>query len=125
MRSLYRIGLVALYLGVTVGISVATHICAGEPVSTRLLGHPPSEPAECCGDDEPLCGCCSTVVTTLHLDDDHLLTTEWSPDFAALGLAPLPAALLPPDQALTLRQIEASSLHGSPPLHLLHSVLLI
>lgn len=125
MRISLRIALTAVYLLLTVGLSVATHFCGNEPVSTGLLSHAPAEPADCCGDDEPMDGCCSTVVTTLQLNDAHVLNIEWTPQFVSTDLPDMmdtppvvetdhigvPCAAGPPGEA--------------PPLHILHATLLI
>jgi hypothetical protein len=120
-----RIGLLALYLAVIVGISVATHLCGGVPVSTGLLSHPVSEPDDCCGPDEQEDGCCATVITTVLLDDDHLLTAEWSPVFTVLGPVPASAVVRIPDVRLVRHDPAAWPPQDGPPLHLLHATLLI
>jgi hypothetical protein len=125
MSSVTRIAFVALYLTLTVGISIATHLCGGEPVSTDLLSHRPSEPDDCCGPNEHPGGCCSTVVTTVRIDDAHVLNAEWAPVFAAFDLPGTSDEALCADPAFTIAPRSAGPPFDGPPLHILHSVLLI
>lgn len=125
MHSLIRISFVALYLALTVGISIATHLCGGEPVSTDLLSHRPSEPDDCCGPDEQPDGCCSTVVTTVHIDDAHVLNVEWTPVFAVFDLPGTPDEHLCTDPIFATAPRSAGSPFDGPPLHILNSALLI
>jgi hypothetical protein len=125
MRSVIRIAFVTLYLALTVGISIATHLCGGEPVSTDLLSHRPSEPDDCCGPNEQTDGCCSTVVTTVRIDDAHVLNAEWTPVFAAFDLPCMPDEPLCADPNVATAPRSAGPPVEGPPLHILHSALLI
>ena len=125
MRSVTCITFVALYLALTVGISIATHLCGGEPVSTDLLSHSPSEPDDCCGPNEHPDGCCSTVVTTFCLDDAHVLNAEWTPVFVAFVLPGMPDEPLCADPVFATAPRSVGPPFDGPPLHILHSALLI
>jgi hypothetical protein len=83
MKAIQHISVLFLYLWVMVGISIGTHFCSGEPVSTRLLGGVEQPPACCCGDAEDMEGCCNTSVSTLRVDDAHTAVLDtFSPEFS-------------------------------------------
>jgi hypothetical protein len=87
------LGLLLLYLWVTVGMTVATHFCAGEPMSATLLAGAGQGAPCCCGDAGDMGGCCSTSVTTLRVDDAHAASAE---SFSATVTAEMfPAAEYP------------------------------
>jgi hypothetical protein len=64
-----------LYLWVTVGVTVATHFCGGEPVSATVMDGRIPDSACCCGEEGETDGCCSTSVTTLVLADAHTMVS--------------------------------------------------
>jgi hypothetical protein len=76
MRAVRHITLLLLYLLVTVGMTVATHFCGGEPVSSNLLDGTEQNAGCCCGDEGQMDGCCSTSIATLRLDDVHTVSGE-------------------------------------------------
>jgi hypothetical protein len=76
MRVVRHITLVLLYVMVTVGMTVATHFCGGEPVSSSLLGGTERRAGCCCGDEGQMDGCCSTSIATLRVDDVHTVSGE-------------------------------------------------
>jgi len=84
MKTGRNIAILLLYLWVMVGMTVATHFCAGEPVSATLLAGKEQSAACCCG-DEPMEGCCSTSVTTMRVDDVHTSAAETP--IAPLGIS--------------------------------------
>ena len=136
MRTFAHIFLVTLYCLVTVGMTVSTHFCAGIPVATGI-GHPDAvepdwccgedEPDWCCGKDEPDDGCCTTTVASIVITDDHTVSASPSPTHIAdehcLALLPVPA-----DHATSCatynRPVESRP-GSSPPLTILHHLLLI
>lgn len=71
MKTVLHIATALLYLWVTVGVTVATHFCGGEPVSASIVDGIRNDSACCCGDQEPMEGCCSTSVTTFQVGDVH------------------------------------------------------
>jgi hypothetical protein len=78
MKTARHITVLLLYVLVTVGMTVATHFCAGEPVSANLLNGTEHSAPCCCGDQEDMEGCCSTSVSTLRVDDAHASATGFS-----------------------------------------------
>lgn len=125
MRTVVHIAFVTLYLTVTVGVSIATHLCGGVPVSTGLLSHSPSEPDDCCGPEEPMDGCCTTVISTVQINDDHLLNAEWFPVFVVMDLPSLAVVPHIPDPPGTAFQSPAGPPGNPPPLHILFASFLI
>lgn len=71
MKALRHTVLLLLYVWVTVGMTVATHFCAGEPVSAQALGGAEQGAVCCCGEADDMEGCCSTSVTTVRVEDAH------------------------------------------------------
>ena len=76
MRAVRHITLLLLYLLVTVGMTVATHFCGGEPVSWNFLDGTEQSAGCCCGDEGEMSGCCSTSIATLRVDDVHTVAGE-------------------------------------------------
>lgn len=76
MRVVRHISLLLLYLLVTVGMTVATHFCGGEPVASNLLDGTEQSAGCCCGDTGEMDGCCSTSIATLRVDDVHTVSSE-------------------------------------------------
>jgi len=79
VKTAVHILFVCLYLAVTTGLTVVTHFCGTEPVSSGLLSSTPAEPDSCCGTEEPETGCCTNSVISLVLHDDHAASPAWSP----------------------------------------------
>lgn len=125
MRTVLRTSISLLYLGVTVGMTVATHFCGGEPVSSNILDGTGEYTSCCCGDQEPMEGCCSTSITTLRVGDAHTSTSESfsvSFEFELIPAAQDPLFPIPP------LIIPAELLHPpgpGAPTHILHCSLLI
>jgi hypothetical protein len=86
MKAVRHITLLLLYLYVTVGITVATHFCAGEPVSATLLAGGRQAASCCCEDAEDMEGCCDTSVSTLRVDDVHTTPADASGTDLVIGL---------------------------------------
>lgn len=119
MKLAGHIILLALYCLLTVGMTVSTHFCGNTPVDTGF-GAPLTEPDWCCGDDEPMHGCCTTTITTIVMDDDHVATVHPAP---ATGLDAVAPATTEEPPALHLSAVAihpAGSITGdSPPLTIL------
>lgn len=125
MKAIRHISILLLYLWVMVGVSVATHFCAGEPVSASLLNGTEQGAACCCGGTEDMEGCCNTSVSTLRVDDAHTAVLDtFSPEFSVEFV---PAAAVPLFAA-SPRLIPAELVHppgSTVPAHLLDCALLI
>jgi hypothetical protein len=76
MNSFLHIGMALVYVWVSVGMTVATHYCGGEPVSATVLEGSATDAPCCCGGQEPMEGCCSTSMTTLRVADAHTAVSE-------------------------------------------------
>jgi hypothetical protein len=117
--------LLALYCIVTVGLTISQHYCGTLPVGSHL-GASTAEPDWCCGENENEADCCTTVVTTLIVSDDHAASAHIvsAPLDATLIpfplIAEIPAVTFTPEAA-----IQASPPGSSPPLTILHSCFLI
>jgi hypothetical protein len=127
MKAFAHIFLVTLYCLVTVGVTVSTHWCAGTPVHTSIGHADAAEPDWCCGENEPNDGCCTTTATTLVVTDDHAAST-------GLPLIGLSADDWLPPPPVSSEDAPAASADlrpgvapyaASPPLTILHHVLLI
>lgn len=81
MSPALRTAVALMYLSLTVGMTVATHFCANEPVSARMLKGAPGDAPFCCGDEDSSQGCCTTGITTIRGEDAHEAT--------GFGLSPL------------------------------------
>ena len=127
VKTAVHILFVCLYLAVTTGLTVVTHFCGTEPVSSGLLSSTPAEPDSCCGPEEPSTGCCTNTVVSLVLNDDHAVSPAWSPlSLAGIALPELPfAASLPSHACITVRRESASPPGSATPLSLLNCTLLI
>ena len=125
MRAARHITLLLLYLLVTVGMTVATHFCGGEPVSSDLLAGTEQNAGCCCGDEGQMDGCCSTSFATLRVDDAHTVSVE--PLFASLHVEQIhaPADLLLPASPHVLATGLVRPPGTSVPTHLLDCSLLI
>lgn len=125
MRTLLQTGFALLYLWVTVGLTVATHFCGGEPVSATILNGVQKDNACCCGDQEPMGGCCSTSITTLRVGDVH--TSAGESCVVQPGAEQLPTPVDPPSPGPSLF-LPAKPTHPPGthiPTHILHCSFLI
>jgi len=74
MSKALRTAISLMYLTLTVGMTVATHFCGDEPVSTRMLKGAQDDAPCCCGDEDSSAGCCTTGITTIRGEDAHEAT---------------------------------------------------
>jgi len=127
VKTAVHIVFVGLYLAVTTGLTVVTHFCGTEPVSSGLLSSTPTEPDSCCGTEEPEAGCCTTSVVTLILHDDHAASPAWSPLSLAENALPeiSSAAAVFPAGLRTVRHEGKSPPGSATSLSLLNCTLLI
>ncbi len=101
VKTAFHIVFIGLYLAVTTGLTVVTHFCGTEPVSSGLVSSTPAEPDSCCGTEEPATGCCTNLVISLVLHDDHAASPAWSPLSLAgnaLPVTPSTVAVLSPER---------------------------
>lgn len=125
MKVLLHIGIMFLYLWVSIGVTVATHYCAGEPFSSNMLDGAVADLTCCCGAQEMMENCCSTSITTLHLDDVHTLASaSFSVSFHNEQIPVLADPLFLRTPAAFTATLERPPGTGNPT-HLLHCVLLI
>jgi hypothetical protein len=127
VKTAFHIVFIGLYLAVTTGLTVVTHFCGSEPVSSGLLSSTPAEPDSCCGTEEPATGCCTNLVINLVLHDDHAASPAWSPPSLAgnaLPVTPSAGAVLSPDHA-PIRHEGESPPGSATSLSLLNCTLLI
>lgn len=125
MKLASHIFLLTLYSLLTAGMTVSTHFCGNTPVATGF-GVPLTEPDWCCGEDEPMDGCCTTTITMIVMDDDHVTTVHQNP---AIGLEAVAPAIAEEPAKLRLSAVAihpAGAITGdSPPLTILHQRFLI
>ena len=125
MKPLLHTGIALLYVWVSVGMTVATHYCGGEPVSAAVLEGAATDASCCCGEQEPMEGCCNTSITMLRLGDAHTAVSEGVTISTFSEQVAIQADQLPPEVPQTL----AARLEWPPgtggPTHILHCVLLI
>lgn len=67
MKNILTIMLLMLYATFSIGLNIAVHTCGGE--SEALLATTKIEDPCGCADETPANKCCSTVITTVQLDD--------------------------------------------------------
>jgi hypothetical protein len=127
VKKAVHIVFVCLYLAVTTGITVVTHFCGSEPVSSGMLSSRPAEPDCCCGTEEPATGCCTNTFTSLVVHDDHAASPAWDPlPLAGTALPVLTcAAELPSVTSFTVQHEGVSPPGSAIPLPLLNCSLLI
>ena len=127
VKTALHIVFVCLYLAVTTGLTVVTHFCGTEPVSSGLLASAPAEPDACCGSEEPATGCCTNSVISLVLHDDHAASPAWSPLSLAGNALPeiLSAAALPSTDHTVTRHEGVSPPGSATSISLLNCTLLI
>jgi hypothetical protein len=76
-----------LYVAVIIGVTVATHFCAGRAMSADLVAGHQQDPSCPCGMEGPVDDCCKTVVSTFRVSDDHTMVSPWvAPVFAGTFL---------------------------------------
>jgi hypothetical protein len=125
MRSAGHILLVMLYCIVIVGMTISTHYCGAIPVGSHF-GASASEPASCCGENEADSECCTTVITTVIVTDDHTASAH---DFSAPAdgaiFTLVPDVQLPAPDLCMRHQPTVFPPGTSPPLTILNSCFLI
>ena len=127
VKTALHILFVCLYLAVTTGLTVVTHFCGAEPVSSGLFASTPAEPDSCCGTEEPATDCCTNSIISLVLHDDHAASPAWSPlSLAGNALPEVLSAPAVPSLDRTITRHEGVSPPGSATsLSLLNCTLLI
>lgn len=117
--------LLALYCIVTIGLTISQHYCGALPVGSQL-GASMAEPDWCCGENEYEVDCCTTVVTTLIVSDDHTASAHMVSAPVDASLIPFPLITEIPVATFTPpASIQAFPPGSSPPLTILHSCFLI
>jgi hypothetical protein len=125
MKSAGHILLAVMYCVVMVGMSVSTHYCGTIPVGSHL-GASTAEPSTCCGENEAESDCCTTVITTLIVTDDHTASAhEFSAPVDATILPLSPEVQVPAPDLCLLHQPTVFPPGTAPPLTILHSCFLI
>ncbi len=125
MKITGHILLVTLYCIVTIGMTISTHYCGGIPVSSSF-GSSTNEPDTCCGAMESESDCCSTVVTTKVLTDDHAAAAQTIITALDAVVVPLVAdARVSAPDTYHLPHPIAFTPGSPPPLTILHSCFLI
>jgi hypothetical protein len=125
MKTVGHILLLALYCTVIVGLSISQHYCGTVPVGSHL-GASTAEPDWCCGENESDADCCTTVITTLIVTDDHTASAHVvSAPLDATLMPALPLAEMPVAVAAYVAPVAAFPPGSSPPLTILHNCFLI
>lgn len=120
-----HIVLVTLYCIVTVGMTISTHYCGAIPVSSSF-GSSTNEPDSCCGAMESESDCCSTVVTTKVLTDDHAASIHTIVTVLDGVVVPLVPDIRVSAPGTSHHPLPLAFTPGSPPpLTILHSCFLI
>ena len=125
MKGVRHIGLLLLYLWVTVGLTVATHFCGGEPVSASLLAGTGQNAACCCGDEGEMEGCCNTSIATLRLEAEHTASSDLFVTSFDVEQIPSTEETLPPSAPSTSPAECGRPPGTSVPTHILACSLLI
>ncbi len=126
MKQLIAISLVFFYSASTLGVTLLLHTCGGE--SETIIAATSAEDPCGCAEMMPDDRCCTTELTTVKIDDEHVFTAPViveQPPMAALAAAALSSHSGPEED----RAAGVSLIPISPPpnndLHIFNSVFLI
>jgi len=94
VKKILTISLAALYLTLTIGLNIVVHTCGG--VSETTVATAAFEDPCGCGDEAPEDKCCTTELTTVHLDDEQQARTATFVQPLTVSDVAMPAAWAAP-----------------------------